>query len=139
MRSTYSDNGRVIGDLGRIGLVRGAGRLLDSQILHIAATEDNIIVDLVRRRDLLIGRGFPAFGAERSHALEGDSRLFRVNLMEDTRIPSMSNQCRCPQRRVSSVDTDRMSLLEINDMRELARNQALVSFKERLQGEEVGP
>lgn len=44
---TYSNDGRVIGDLGRLVLLgRGRG-LLNSQVLHIATSKDDVFVDLI--------------------------------------------------------------------------------------------
>ncbi len=59
---TYSDNGRVVGDPGRLVLL-GARRSFDSEIFYIGASEDDVLVDLIGRRDLLLEAPLPALGA----------------------------------------------------------------------------
>ena len=48
---TYSYNGRVIGHGSWLVLLAGA-LLLDAKIFHIAAAEDDILVDLIRGGNL---------------------------------------------------------------------------------------
>jgi hypothetical protein len=80
MRATYTEDGGVIGDLRRLGLVL-LGRLDNGQVLDIAATEDNVVVDLVIGRDLVVGVAAAAFGAERLDIFQGDCRVLRVDLV----------------------------------------------------------
>ena len=63
MRATYTEDGGVIGDLRRLRLVL-LGRLDNGQVLDIASTEDNVVVDLVIGRDLVVWVATTAFGAE---------------------------------------------------------------------------
>lgn len=62
-KMTYSDDGRVIRNSWRLVLL-DAGVLLDSQVLDIASTEDNVLVNLVRRRNFFIRSTFTAFRSE---------------------------------------------------------------------------
>lgn len=57
-----TDNGRVVGHR-RLVLLGHSWTLLDAQILHIAASEDDEVVDLVGRGDLLRGVALSAFRA----------------------------------------------------------------------------
>lgn len=59
---TYSKDGRVIWHL-RLALL---WRLNNGQVLDIAATEDNVVVDLVIWRYLFVGVAASAFCAVRS-------------------------------------------------------------------------
>lgn len=63
MRATYTEDGGVIGDLRRLRLVL-LGRLDNGQVLDIASTEDNVVVDLIIGRDLVVWIAAAAFGAE---------------------------------------------------------------------------
>jgi hypothetical protein len=63
LRATYTEDGGVIGDLRRLRLVL-LGRLDNGQVLDIASTEDNVVVDLVIGRDLVVWVAATAFGAE---------------------------------------------------------------------------
>lgn len=63
MRATYTEDGGVIGDLRRLRLVL-LGRLDNGQVLDIASTEDNVVVDLVIGRDLVVWVAATAFGSE---------------------------------------------------------------------------
>lgn len=60
---TYSDDSRVIRDSWRLVLL-DARVLLDSQVLDIASTEDDVLVDLVRGSNLLLRSTFTAFRSE---------------------------------------------------------------------------
>ena len=91
---TYAKDRRIIGHLGRFILLRRSW-CLNSEVLYIAASENDIIVDLIRRRDLLVRVASPAFGTKRGDILEGNRRLFGVDLMQDTRIPIVQSQLSC--------------------------------------------
>lgn len=61
--STHAtDDSWIVGHRGLVFLGRNRA-LLDAQILHIAASEDDEVVDLIRRRDLFRGIALAAFGA----------------------------------------------------------------------------
>lgn len=57
-----TDDGWVVGH-GRLVLLGRSRTLLDAQILHIAASEDDEVVDLVGCGDLLRGVALSAFRA----------------------------------------------------------------------------
>jgi hypothetical protein len=61
-RTHSTDDGGVVGH-GRLILLRRSWALLNAQILHIAASEDDEVVDLVGRRDLLGGVALSTLGA----------------------------------------------------------------------------
>jgi len=61
--ATYTEDGGVIGDLRRLRLVL-LGRLDNGQVLDIASTEDNVVVDLVIGRDLVVWVAATAFSSE---------------------------------------------------------------------------
>ena len=63
MLATYTEDGGVIGDLRRLRLVL-LGRLDNGQVLDIASTEDNVVVDLVIGRDLVVWVAAAAFSSE---------------------------------------------------------------------------
>lgn len=88
-RLTYAEYSRIIRDWRwrRFVLLRG---LDDCEVFHITATEDDVVVDLVVWRDLLVGIAASAFGAVRLDVLQGDSRVFRIDLVESADI-SVSN------------------------------------------------
>ncbi len=44
---THIDNGRVAGNCGGLVLLDSAGALLNSKILDIGTTEDDVLVDLI--------------------------------------------------------------------------------------------
>jgi hypothetical protein len=60
---TYSENGRVLRHGWRVVLLDG-GSLLDTEILDIAAAEDDVLVHLVRGSYLFLGSSFATFRAE---------------------------------------------------------------------------
>lgn len=60
---TYADNSRVIWHGGRLVLL-DAGVFLDAEILHIAAAEDDILVDLIGGTDFVVGPPLAALCAE---------------------------------------------------------------------------
>lgn len=66
---TYANDSWVIRHDGRLVLL-DRGVLLDPQILDVAAAEDDVFVDLVRRRYLLFRPAFAALCAERADILE---------------------------------------------------------------------
>lgn len=60
---TYADNGRVIGHDGRLVLL-DARVFLNAKILHVAASKDNVLVDLIRGADLLFRATFSPLCSE---------------------------------------------------------------------------
>ena len=78
---TYSNDGRVIWHWGRFLLLRLC-ILLNAQILHIAATEDDVFVDLVRAGLFLRGIAAAAFGAVGGDILEGNGGVFAVDFVQ---------------------------------------------------------
>ncbi len=54
---TYADDGRIIGDCRRLVLL---GRFFYSQVLDICATEYDVLVYLIRWRDIFLG---PSLGS----------------------------------------------------------------------------
>lgn len=85
---TYSNNGRIIGH-GRSFCLLEAGMLFDSQILHIAATKDNILVDLVRGSYLFCWPASASFCAEGPDIFQGYRRLIRIDFMESANVAEM--------------------------------------------------
>jgi hypothetical protein len=77
---TYTKNSGVIWHLRWVGFL--CWSLLNSEILHIAASEDNVLIHAVRRRDLLIRVVLAALSSKRCHILESDSGLLRVDLVQ---------------------------------------------------------
>jgi hypothetical protein len=84
---TYADNCRVVWHGGGLVLL-DAGVLLDSEIFHIASTEDDIFVDLVRRRDLFTTS--PTFCAEGTDILEGDCGFIRIDFMQSADVADVT-------------------------------------------------
>lgn len=78
---TYAHDRRVIRHLRRLALFR-CGCLDDVQLLHIAATEDDVFVDLVGAGNLLVRVAFTALGTVRLDIFEGDCRLLAVDLVQ---------------------------------------------------------
>lgn len=66
---TYANNGRVIGH-GRGLVLLDARMFLDAKILHVAASEDDILVDLIRGADLLFGTAFSPLSSKRTNIFE---------------------------------------------------------------------
>ena len=97
---TYAKDSGIIGHLRRFVLLGRSWRL-NSEILYIAASEDDIIVDLICRGDLLVRVASPAFGAIGSDILEGDRRLLGVDLVQDTGVPIVQSQSSCRNEQVS--------------------------------------
>ena len=85
---TYTNNSRIVRH-GRGFVFFDAGVFLDSQILHIAATKDDVFVNLVCGSDLTIRPGSPAsstFRTERANIFERDRRVVRIDLVKGTYI-----------------------------------------------------
>ena len=66
---TYAKDSRIIRHFRRLGLL-DRSRGLDAEVLHIAASKDDIVVDLVGGRDLLVRVASTALGTKRSDILE---------------------------------------------------------------------
>lgn len=58
-----------------------AGSLLDPQVFHVAATENDIFVGLIGCCDLLCGVGLATFGAVGLDIFEGDCGIGRVDFV----------------------------------------------------------
>lgn len=69
---TYAEDGRVIGDSRPLILLSRNRSFFDAQVLHIATTKHNILVDLVRRCNLFLWILLASFGTEGGDILEGD-------------------------------------------------------------------
>jgi hypothetical protein len=95
--AAYSDNGWVIWHGGRLVLLDARG-VLNSEVLHVASSEDDILVDLVRRTDLLFWPAFATLCTEGAHILEGNGRLVGVDFVKHTNIAikaSVGADCAC--------------------------------------------
>lgn len=88
---TYADNSWVIRHGRRLVLLLGAGGLFDAEILDIATTEYNVLVDLFGGGYLLLGPAFAAFRAKGHDIFERNSGILRVDLMKGADISLRSN------------------------------------------------
>ncbi len=80
---TYPEYGRVIRHSWPSVLLCSVTRRCDYvQLLHIAAAEDNVLVDVLAARNLLGRVAFATFCAVGGDRLEGDSVGFAVDLVE---------------------------------------------------------
>lgn len=86
MGKTYSDNGRIIGHHRGPALLGRLWRVINPQVLDIGAAKDNVVVDLIRGGDLVIGIASAALAAKGLDILERDGRLFGVDLVEDAGV-----------------------------------------------------
>ncbi len=59
---TYANNSWVIRH-GRRLVLLDVGVILDAKILHIASTEDDVLVDLIRGANLLFRAALPSLSA----------------------------------------------------------------------------
>lgn len=66
---THADDGWVIRNSRGLVLL-DARVVLDSQVLHITASEDDVLVHLVGGRNLFVWPAFTAFCSEGPHILE---------------------------------------------------------------------
>lgn len=82
--TTYSEDGRVVGHLRRLVLL-GGGSFLDPQVLDIAASEDDVLVDLLRGLDLVYTI-LATLSAEGRDILQGDGGGLGVDLVERTDV-----------------------------------------------------
>ena len=83
--ATYAEDGGIVGDGGWFVLL-DARVLLDAEVLHVAAAEDNVLVDLVRGRDLVLRPASAALGAVGPDIFERYGRLFGVDFVEDADV-----------------------------------------------------
>ena len=81
---TYPKYGRIAGYGAGLGLLRRL--LLDAQILHVAASEDDVLIDLIGWRNLFLWAPLPSLRAKRLDIFEGDCGLLRVDLVEGTNV-----------------------------------------------------
>lgn len=87
---TYSDNSGIIGHHRGPALLGRLWRVVNPQVLDIGAAKDNVVVDLIRGGDLVIGIASAALTAKGLDILERDGRLFGVDLVEDTGVAGES-------------------------------------------------
>ena len=86
---TYTNNCRVVGDRrGEVLLCRRA--LFDPQVLDICAAEDDVFVDLIGGRKLVVWVAPATFGAERPHIFERNCGIVRVDVCELTDISNVA-------------------------------------------------
>lgn len=91
--STYANNCGIVGHSGRVVLLH-ARVFLDTEILHVAASKDDILVDLVGRANLLFRTAFSSLGSERTDIFERHGRLVRIDLVQDADVAGqMVSQC----------------------------------------------
>ena len=114
---SYPKDSRVIGHRRRRCRLRLFRRVLDSQILHVATSKYNVLVDVVCRWNFVISIA-PAFCTERGHVLECDDRFLRVDFMKSANESELAMSTEIKGKRFQ-VRTDLMSLLEIRDIRDL--------------------
>lgn len=81
---TYAEDGGIVGHgrRSRLGLL---DLVLYPEILHIAATEDDVLVDVVRCGDLVLAVA-AAFGTKRRDILKGDGGVLGVDLVEGSNV-----------------------------------------------------
>lgn len=56
--------------------------LLDAKIFHVAAAEHDVLVDLIRRRDLFFGPASTTLRSERSDIFKRNCGFVRIDLVE---------------------------------------------------------
>ena len=115
-RKTYAKDCRVIRHRRRrrLGLL---DLVLYPEVLHIAATEDDVLVDVVRGSDLVLAIA-ASLGTKGPDVLKGDGGVLGVDLVEGSDVSGSWGQA---QTNVfGSCDrADLMSLLDIRDIRAL--------------------
>ena len=80
---THPKNRRIIWHLRRwLVIFRRSRRRNDYELLHITSPKHNILVDLVRSRDLFDGVAFPSFCAVGCDAFERDGMSVAVDFVE---------------------------------------------------------
>jgi len=80
---THPQYSRIVRYLRRL-IVLGRGWLFNPQVLHIAATEDDIFVDIIRRWYFFTGP--TSFGAKRDNLLERDRGVLGIDFVEGADI-----------------------------------------------------
>jgi len=85
-----TEDRRVIRHCGRLLLLGGRRAFFNPQVLDICATEDDILIELLRGRDKLLRVRFPMLGAKRPHILKGYGRVIRVDAVEGARIANVA-------------------------------------------------
>lgn len=81
---TYAKDGWIVGH-GRRSSLGLLDFVLYAEILHIAAAEDDVLVDVVGSSDLVLAIA-AAFGTERGDILEGNGGALGVDLMEGSNV-----------------------------------------------------
>ena len=84
-RRTYTNDGRIIRHSRWLVLLRGRA-FFNPQVLDIGATEHDVLVELDRRGDLLVGVALAALSPVRPHIFEGNGRVLRVDAVQSTDI-----------------------------------------------------
>jgi hypothetical protein len=87
---TYSKDGRIVRYLWRVW--NRGWWFLDSQVLDIATTEHNVLVDAVGRWNFVGGIALSPLRAKRGYIFECDSRLFGINLVKRTDVSEEPHQ-----------------------------------------------
>jgi len=115
--------------------------------LYIASTEDNVLVDLIRRRDLFLWISLSAFRTPALDMLETDCRIGRIDLMKCADISKVarSQPCVVIHRLGVRVWTMRylMSDLDIKEIREpinsdMLHKAQLGTYDDQEKDEETG-
>lgn len=77
-KGTYTNDGRIIRDRGRLILFRGGGSLLNTEVLHVATSKYDIFVNLFGGCYFVCRVSSTAFGAVGFDTFEGHGRLFTI-------------------------------------------------------------
>jgi len=85
-----SEDRRIVGDSRRLLVLGRRGAFFNPQVLDICAAEDDVLVELLGRRDELVGIVLAMLGAERPHIFEGDGRVIRVDAVEGAGIANIA-------------------------------------------------
>ena len=83
---TYSHDSRIIWWRWWFVLLRLLCRLLHLEILHIAATEDDILVGIIALWNLILWPLSSSLGTKRCYILQRDCRSLRANINERANI-----------------------------------------------------
>lgn len=87
-RTSSAKDGWIVGH-GRRSSLGLLDFVLYAEILHIAAAEDDVLVDVVGSSDLVLAIA-AAFGTERGDILEGNGGALGVDLMEGSNVSDVT-------------------------------------------------